>query len=609
MNRNTYLKITVTLLLAAVIFFGILIVSALDRLRESVERLESAPAPRGTAETSAHSRQEIPQNSAPVANREFFDPAAEPGDRLVQATSADTQNLNVLINPDAYVAEFHGLANSSLASRNWEHPEKWEPLMAEKWELSPDKKTYRIFLRKGILWQDFTDPATGKVWKNKEVTSRDFLFFIELVRNPDVNCEQLRDYYRDLDCLEAVNPYEFLVRWKKPFYGAQACTLGMSPVPRHLYEDYPEPFDGKRFNDDHLRNRMLIGCGPYKLEKWEKDVRVVFKRFDGYFGKPLGIRPPLETVVYELIRLPNSRFQALTAGKLDLLALTPDQWMRRTDTPLFRNGTLKKFRCLSRSFSYIGYNLRNPLFADVRVRRALTMLVNREKILQDVYFGLGQVATGPFFPESPYCDRNLKPWRFSVPEAGRLLAEAGWRDTDGDGILEKDGRKFVFTILQVASHPVQQRMLPMIKETMAQAGISMQILPVEWSVMLQKIDKREFEACTLAWTITEDPDMFQLFHSSLADKPGSGNLVGYKNPELDALIEKLRRTFDDKERIRLCHEIGKIFHEDQPYTFLFVPYSLAALSGRYRNAKVFPGGLVSDILWTPGVQQQALPGL
>ena len=176
-------------------------------------------------------------------------------------------------------------------------------------------------------------------------------------------------------------------------------------------------------------------------------------------------------------------------------------------------------------------------------------------------------------------------------------------------MLEKDGRKFVFTILQVASHPIQQRMLPMIKESMAKAGVRMQILPVEWSVMLQRIDKRNFEACTLGWTISLDPDMFQLFHSSLADKEGSGNLVGYKNKELDRLIEELRRTFDEKERVRICHRIGAIFHADQPYTFLFTPYSLVALSGRYRNARVFPGGLADEILWVPRTQQLKVPGL
>ena len=609
MNRNVYGNIVLTLLLGAVIFFGVMIVNALDRVHAALRELAADGGVRTAAVPVTQKPASAVKNAAPVANREFFDPAAEPGGRLVQAISADTQNLNHLINADAYVAAFHGLANSCLGARNYAKPEEWAPLMAEKWTVSEDCKTYHIYLRKGILWQDFTDPVTGKKWQNKEVTAADFKFFIDLIRNPDVNCEQWRDYYRDLDDLEIINPYEFLVRWKEPFYGSKSFTLGMSPMPRHLYEDYAEPFDGKRFNEDHQRNRILVGCGPYQLVRWEKDVRVIFKRFEKYFGSRFGVAPALDNIVFELIRLPNSRFQALTAGKLDLLSLTPDQWINRTGIPAFQDGTLRKYSYLSRSFTYIGYNLRNPLFADVRVRRALTMLVDREKILKDVYFGLGVVTPGPFFPESPYADPAVKPWPFDVEGAGKLLAEAGWKDVDGDGVLEKDGKKFIFTILQVASHPIQQRMLPMIKETMAQAGIQMQILPVEWSVMLQRIDRRNFEACTLGWTISLDPDMFQLFHSSLAEKEGSGNLVGYQNKEVDRLIEQLRRTFDESERVKICRQIGAIFHEDQPYTFLFTPSSLLALSGRYRNARMFPGGLAEDLLWTPRAEQRKVPGL
>ncbi|MBR4956916.1 MAG: hypothetical protein IKZ31_04090, partial [Lentisphaeria bacterium] len=291
MNRNVYGNIVLTLLLGAVIFFGAMIVNALDRVHAALRDLTAAGIVRTDAVPAVEKTAPAVKNAAPVANREFFDPAAEPGGRLVQAISADTQNLNHLINADAYVAAFHSLANSCLGARNYAKPEEWAPLMAEKWTVSEDCKTYHIYLRKGILWHDFTDPVTGKKWQDKEVTAADFKFFIDLIRNPDVNCEQWRDYYRDLEELEIINPYEFLVRWKEPFYGSKSFTLGMSPMPRHLYDDYAEPFDGKRFNEDHQRNRILVGCGPYRLVRWEKDMRVIFKRFEKYFGNHAGIAP------------------------------------------------------------------------------------------------------------------------------------------------------------------------------------------------------------------------------------------------------------------------------------------------------------------------------
>jgi peptide/nickel transport system substrate-binding protein len=123
------------------------------------------------------------------------------------------------------------------------------------------------------------------------------------------------------------------------------------------------------------------------------------------------------------------------------------------------DGFIKKFKYPSHSYSYIGYNLRNPLFQDRKVRLALTHLVNRDRILKDVYYGLARIITGPFFSESKSYDKSIASYPFSVETAAKLLADAGWKDVDGDGILEKDGKKFEFTILQVANHPIQKKML------------------------------------------------------------------------------------------------------------------------------------------------------
>lgn len=612
MNRQGYLKVIATLLLVGLVFFGVVLVQALDRLRQSnlelvrrLDRLAGQMASREFGPAAATDAAFAAAPSSPFANLEFFDPRALSGGRLVRATAADTQNMNVLINNDATVAEFHAVANSALAARNYARPEEFEPLMAESWEISPDKTRFHIRLRKGILWHDFTDPVTGKVWKNREVTAADFKFFLDVVRNPDVNCEPQRVYYQNLDKIEVLNDYEFVVTWKEPYYGAIAATLDMSPLPRHLYHAYDGSFDGKRFNDDHVRNRILVGCGPYRFDHWEKDVRVVFTRFENYFGNAAGIRPPLDTLTYELIKLPNTRFLALLAGQLDQLGLTPEQWVQRTDRPEFADGRLVKYKYLSRVYSYISYNLRNPLFADRRVRQALTMLIDRERILREVYFNLGEVVAGPFFPGSVYADDTLKPWPYDVERAKALLAEAGWRDTDGDGILDKDGLKFIFSIMQVNVSATQQKMLPMIKESMARAGIEMKIEPLEWSVCLQRIEARKFDSCAMAWTMPLDPDLYQVWHSSQADAPGGSNYIGYRNPELDALIEELRRTFDLEKRVEITRRMARILHEDQPYTFLLVPYNLSVYSGRYRNIRVFPGGIHSDIIWDSTVAHPA----
>ncbi|MBN2640093.1 MAG: peptide-binding protein [Victivallales bacterium] len=541
-----------------------------------------------------------------VANREFYDQTAPSGGRIIRATSADTNNMNYIINNDYTVSVFWGLTSSSLAERNYAEPEKFQPLIAESWEICPDKKTYHIKLRKGVLWHDFTDPVSGKEWKNVEVTAKDFKFYVDVVKDPHTDCAPLKTYMDDIDHVEIINDYEFTVRWKREYFLSESITLSLSPLPKHLYHAYDGPFDGKKFNEDHQRNRIIVGCGPYEFVKWDKGQRILFRRFNKYFGRNLGIMPPITQLAFELIKHPNTRFQALLAEKIDQMGLTPEQWISRTGTKEFgKNGFIKKFKYPGRSYSYIGYNLKKPLFQDRKVRLALTHLVNRERILKEVYHNLGQIVSGPFFIGSPACDQSIKPYEFSVKTAKRLLAESGWKDSDGDGVLDKDGQKFSFNIMQVANHPMQQKMLPIIKEDMAKAGVEMNIQIVEWSVLVQRLEQKSFDVCVLGWSMSFESDPYQIWHSSQADKLFSSNHIGFNNKQADKIIEKIRVTFDHNERVKLYHEFHRLIHEEQPYTFLIAPLSLQAINSRYRNVREFPLGIPDSIQWVPEGEQRS----
>jgi peptide/nickel transport system substrate-binding protein len=263
---------------------------------------------------------------------------------------------------------------------------------------------------------------------------------------------------------------------------------------------------------------MIVGCGPYRFLRWDKNREVVFVRNEKYFGKKYGIMPPLKYRVYKVIKHPNTRFQALTSGELDQLGLNPEQWIKRTDSDLFKpGGEISKIKYLGHRYAYIGYNLTNPLFKDKRVRLAMTHLVDREKILKDVLHDLAKIVTGPFFYNSPAYDKSIEPYKFSIEKAKKLLAEAGWKDTDGDGILDKDGKKFSFTFMQTSGSVIQQKIIPMIKEDMAKAGIDMKIQVFEWAVYIQRLEQKDFDVCLLAWTTGYEADPYQIWHSSQAD--------------------------------------------------------------------------------------------
>lgn len=599
MRSGAYLKFILTLLTLSVIYFGIVGINAVDRLHRSnvelLKKLNDMPL------AVRHAEVRFPENTSAkgpagnIANAKYFDPSARSGGRINMAINAEPPNLNPLTCNEASAAGFNALCSASLGARNWENPDVFEPMIAESWKISPDKKVFRIKLRRGVTFCDVTDPVTGREYKDVEVTARDFKFMVDVIKNKDVNCAHLRAYYQDLEKVEIINDYEFLVHWKKPFYGSVACTLDLSPLARHFYAPDGK-FDPEKFNSDHLRSKMIVNCGPYMLDKWEKAKRLVFKRNPKYFGTRYGIAPPLDERVYEVISHPNTCFQALLSGKINMLGLTPEQWIKRTGTAEFTSGKLRKERYLLPQYTYIGYNQKNPLFQDRRVRNALTHLVDRERICRDIYHGLAEVAVTPFFPRSRFANPDLKPLKFDPQKAKQLLAEAGWRDSDGDGILDKDGKRFKFTMLQIATSSIQQKLMPLLKEEFAAAGIDMSIQVIEWSNYLQRLDRRSYDACCLGWSSNFDPDMYQVWHSSQMFQGGS-NHISYADKELDKLIEEMRCEFDPAKRIELAHRIGEIFHRDQPYTFLVWPYSLSAVSAEYRNLKLYPAGLEVTPAW------------
>ena len=618
-NGNRFLNVMIVLLTAAVIFFGFCIVNSNDRLRfeledvkKDLQALESRPVmisgtvSGGAAGSGAASLPAV----VPGANSEFFDPAAVSGDRMITAIGADVGNLNPLTNNEATVSAFWSLANSSLAGRNYANPDQFEPLLAESWSLSADRLTWRIRLRDHIFWHDFTDPVTKKEWKNVPVTAHDFKFYVDAIQNPDVDAAPIRGYLSGIREVRVFNDREFDVVWKEPYFKAKEISLGLMPLPRHLYHAYDGPFDGKKFNDDNERNRMIVGCGPYRFVRWEKGKRVVFERFENYFGRNCGIMPSIRTYVFQIIQHPSTRLQALVSGDIDQNSITPEQWLNNTSSPAFaEGGTLKKIKYPSQSYNYIGLNQTLPLFRDRRVRQALSHLIDRSRLVKDVYRDLARPVSGSFFMDTPAYDKTIQPYSFDVEKAKSMLAEAGWKDTDGDGILDKDGKPFKFTLMFPGVNPNYVKMAPILKEDFAKAGVQLELLSLEWTVVIQRIEQRKFDAVMMAWTTPLTSDPYQLWHSSHAKAEGSSNFISFANPEADRLIGIIRTTANDGERLKAYHAFHRLLHDEQPYIFLFSPYQLLVMNSRYKNLQVFPTGVPDDILWTPAARQKAVPGL
>ena len=620
MGRNTYANIVLTLALVAIVFFGWQVLALLDAQRFELERLSARVGnlesrPQGIVTPLAHGAVGA---SGDFAWRGLFDPAAEEGDRYVTSLGTEPANFNSLLTNDSALSAITNYCHSGLMGRD---PITLEnaPELAESYEISADKLAYRFKLRRGALWHDFTDPDSGKEFRDVEVTAHDFKFFIDVIKNPGTNCAVYRGLFEYLDSIEVVNDYEFVVHWSSPVYSAQMLSFGLAPLPRHLYWSYEGDFDAEKFNGDHKRNMMIVGCGPYKLVSHKKNQRVVLERFDKYIGARYGATPSLKYIVFDIVSHPQTRFQMLLGGDLDVIGidssgLSAEQWLANKDKAEFsEQGRLKMFRGSEAAYSYIGWNNARAPFNDPRVRQAMTLLIDRPRILSDIYFGFGTIPAGPILPGAKYWNESVEALPFDVARAKELLAEAGWRDSDNDGILDKDGAKFDFALLYPADSPTYERILTIAKEGMAQAGVNMRMQSFEWSVFLDKVDKRDFDAYTMGWASSIESDQYQIWHSA-SDVPGGSNYIHYSNAEVDEIIMALRREFDDAERERLYRRFQEIIAAEQPYTFMIVRERLGAISRRYRNFAIHPSfqympTATSLPLWTPRAEQLMLNNL
>jgi peptide/nickel transport system substrate-binding protein len=282
-------------------------------------------------------------------------------------------------------------------------------------------------------------------------------------------------------------------------------------------------------------------------------------------------------------------YMELKAGGLDMMNLTPVQYKRQTNSKEFLE-RFNKFSYPVPAYTYLGYNLKNPLFADKRVRQALTCAISKDELVHGVLFGLGQAGHTPFQPGTWANNPDLQPFGYDPERAQRLLAAAGWLK-GSDGLLTKDGRPFSFTILTNQGNEQRIKTAQIVQYRLKKIGIEVKIRVLEWASLLTNyIDSRNFDAVLMGWSISQDPDQYDIWHSS---KTGAKelNFISYKNPEVDRLLEEGRGTFDLEKRKRCYYRMQEIIAEEQPYTFLYVPAALPVISSRFRGIEPAPAGI------------------
>jgi peptide/nickel transport system substrate-binding protein len=501
------------------------------------------------------------------------------GDWLVRELSAEPSTLNPITATDAYSGVIDGYIYESLLKRDEKSLEN-VPVLAEKWEISPNHLMYTFHLKKNIKWSD-----------GHPFTARDILFSFDRIRDPKVDAAHLRGYYQDIEKIEALNDYTVRFHYRIPYFRALEFCGGIPIVPAHLFKE------GEDFNQ-HPIGRKPVGTGPYKLLHWETGKEIALVRDEDYWGE----KPAIDRIIFKVITDSTVALQVLKQGGLDEMGLRPIQWEKQTQTKRFEEN-FQKLSYYIPSFNYIGWNSRRPIFSDKRVRRAMTMLVDRELILKKILFGLATIIACPFYVNSPEYDKEIKPYPYDPKAALALLKSAGWDYLPGEDVLQKDGKPFEFEFLLSAGSKLGEQLATMLQENLKEIGIRMSIRKLEWAVFIQRIEEHNFDACTMGWSLGWETDPYQIWHSSQAVEKGS-NFVGFKDAEADKLMEEARKEFDPEKRRQMYYRFQEIVHDEQPYTFLFTNKALVAVSRRFRNVEVYPLGVSPLYWWVPKADQK-----
>ncbi|MCE2982318.1 MAG: ABC transporter substrate-binding protein [Parachlamydia sp.] len=536
--------------------------------------------------------------------------------------------------PWATVSAWQSLCNVSTAIQEVGKYETMTPQAAERIELRNNEKglpEYWLYLRKDMFWQPLQQShfAEGVVLapfflRAHPVTAHDFKFFFDAVMNPYVEEGQavsLRTYLTDIEEIRVVDDFTMVVRWKvetikeddgkmvpKMKYLSKSWTGALQPLASFVYQYFS---DGSKIIDDegdpnayrtnsvwaqnfsqHWAKNTIVSCGPWIFDGMtEREIR--FKRNPDYF-EPLAALT--EAIEIKFKDSPDGIWEEFKSGSLDLFTVPPNQL---AELDRFLKGKpykkqesaglgIKRLDYIDRSYSYIGWNAARPLFKSKKVRQALTMAIDRNRIIRQNLNGMGMQTTGTFFPFSPSYDSSLKPYPYDPEKALQLLHEEGWYDSTGTGVLDKtiDGQRipFRFTLTYYVKNQTSKSICEYVSTALKEIGIACRLDGVDIADLTATFEDKNFDAIYMAWALGTPPeDPKQLWYSKGAKEKGSSNAVGFANAEVDKIIDQLTYEYDSKKRTELYHRFDAIIYDEAPYTFLYTPKAALAYRDYLQN--------------------------
>ncbi len=513
------------------------------------------------------------------------DPRGKEGFRIggtfTEVFEAQTAKFTPVLGEDTYGRRIQDQICESLANRD---PVTLElrGLLAEAWQMDPKGLWVRVKIRDNARFSD-----------GAPVTAEDVRWtFHDYINNPELETASLRSIMTSISLVEVISEKVCLFHFKElDAYNLQAA-LGFYILPKHFYEQFTPP----QINQS---TGLAMGSGPFKLEslnpedQWTPGKIVTLVRNEQYWG----LKPAIERMRYYSITEDIARLVAFQNGETDMILPSSSQFAQKIREPGWDTKAHSLNWVNMRSgYSFIGWqcgprNGKLTPFHDKRVRQAMTMLLDRELIIRDIYEGIGQVAVGMNNPPSPAADPSIEPWPYDPVRAKELLAEAGWIDRNGDGTLENEnGDDFVFEFTRASGGQAIERLQKYLVDQCASVGIRCTPRIVDWSQYDQILKSRDFDAVTMGWSASSpESDPKQIWH------PASMQNQGHNFIQWDAgqgpIIDRIKATLDPEERMKHFHELHRLAHEEQPYTFMRVSPWLRFISPKFENVYPYASGL------------------
>jgi ABC-type transport system substrate-binding protein len=511
------------------------------------------------------------------------DPRANPEGTVTFYYGSNPPDTNAFtLNESDFNTRIRQYCSEFLAIDHTQNGYRYAPKLAYRVEHSPDWKTWIFWLRPGVRWHT-PQVDLDKYPHLKGVhyfTAHDWKFTVDTVMDPTVNAAFNRAYMEGFDNCEVVDDLCFIMHWKDPSWTSIGANLElMRPVPQFVYgyDESGNPIDmaarGPQINEHWFgKEYKFVGTGPYYVKDFRKDDVVICERFQDYWGD----LPVIKRRVMQILDSVPAAQTKFEAGDFAYQSYRIPDFKKRVETlDAYKQGKIGETWVWASSYVYIGYKCTNPIFADVRVRKAMTYACNRKRILDLINEGHGKILAGPSYWRAPTAPKDVKPLPFDLDKARALLEEAGWTDTDGDGLLDKviDGQKTDFSVVAKvpSGSPAILTVFDVFKEDLLKIGVKMEVQTLQWAQYLKEVtEDRNFEVCSLGWNTSGwDNDFTQIWDSDQIKEPKSSNHIEFSDAEVDRLIDKARKTFDEQKRIAVQGAIYRRIHDLQPYTFLF----------------------------------------